>query len=87
MAPDLVLLGAEVVKIPEEGVYNEPGYHAFDNKDGNLTAEVLVEGDVNSSLPGTYELFYSVRDAAGNLSDLLKRTIVVEEKDTRTPLS
>ena len=85
MAPDLVLLGAEVVKIPEEGVYNEPGYHAFDNKDGNLTAEVLVEGDVNSSLPGTYELFYSVRDAAGNLSDLLKRTIVVEEKDREPP--
>jgi hypothetical protein len=84
-APELTLLGLVVITIPEEGVYNEPGYQATDNKDGNLTEEVQVEGDVNSSLPGTYELFYSVRDAAGNLSDLLKRTIVVEEKDRVAP--
>ena len=84
-APELTLLGPVLITIPAEGVYNEPGYQATDNKDGNLTAEVLVEGDVNSSLPGTYELFYSVRDAAGNLSDLLKRTIVVEEKDRVAP--
>ena len=84
-APELTLLGPVVLTIPAEGVHNEPGYEATDNKDGNLTAEVLVEGDVNSSLPGTYELFYSVRDASGNLSDLLKRTIVVEEKDRVAP--
>jgi hypothetical protein len=84
-APELELLGPEVVTIIEGDVYKEVGYKALDNKDGNLTAEVLVDGDVNSTLPGTYELFYSVRDAAGNLSDLLKRKVIVEEMDREAP--
>ena len=83
--PKLELLGSEVVTMTEDGIYNEPGYRAMDNKDGNLTAEVLAEGELNSSLPGTYELFYSVRDNAGNISDLLKRKIIVEEKDRMAP--
>ena len=56
-APELTPLGPVVITIPEEGVYNEPGYQATDNKDGNLTAEVLVEGDVNSSLPEPMNYF------------------------------
>ena len=44
----------------------EPGYRAHDLVDGNLTAEVLVTGNVKHVVPGQYLLEYHVADRAGN---------------------
>ena len=55
----------------------EPGYHAHDLVDGNLTAEVLVTGNVNHAQPGDYTLSYDVADRAGNQAAVITRTIKV----------
>ncbi|HAM43946.1 MAG TPA: hypothetical protein DCM67_02840 [Propionibacteriaceae bacterium] len=52
------------------------GVSATDDTDGDLTSAVMVSGQVNTSVPGSYELTYSVSDAAGN-STTIKRTVTV----------
>ena len=52
-----------------EDSFNEPGYNATDNKDGNISSRVIVTGTVDSMEVGTYEIIYSVADKAGNKSD------------------
>ena len=55
----------------------EPGYQAHDLVDGNLTAEVLVTGNVNHAQPGDYTLSYDVADRAGNQATVITCTIKV----------
>ena len=80
--PVLELKGSDIMQIVVGSNFREPGYEAFDDVDGNITEQVLVSGDVNSSKSGNYNLFYSVKDSAGNLSPLVKRTVMVSSSIT-----
>ena len=42
------------------------GVTANDTIDGDLTSEIVTEGDVNVWVPGTYSIDYTVEDEAGN---------------------
>ena len=55
------------------------GASATDNLDGDLTGEIVVSGEVDTSLEGTYTLKYDVRDKAGNAADSATRMVVVEK--------
>lgn len=55
--------------------YNEPGYTATDNCDGDITDKVTVSGEVKTSA-GIYKLTYSVTDNSGNKTEVI-RTVVV----------
>ncbi|WP_082238886.1 glycosyl hydrolase family 18 protein [Niameybacter massiliensis] len=55
------------------------GVSALDKEDGDLTANVVVEGEVNVNEVGTYTLTYMVTDSEG-LKTTLIRTITVEPK-------
>ena len=46
--------------------YTDPGAEATDEVDGDLTKEIKVQGTVDTSKVGTYELKYTVKDKAGN---------------------
>jgi hypothetical protein len=59
--------------------YQEPGYTASDNVDGNLTSFVVVSGSVNHNVIGNYTLVYSVNDASGN-SATAQRNVEVGDK-------
>lgn len=52
------------------------GVSATDDTDGDLTSAITVSGEVNTAVPGSYELTYSVSDAAGNTATA-KRTVTV----------
>ena len=80
--PVIQLNGTEILQIIEGSLYIEPGFVAHDNMDGDITNQVLVSGEVDSSKSGNYSLFYSVTDQAGNMSDLLKRTVIVSSSVT-----
>ena len=82
--PVLTLLGDSTVKLTEGQVYQDPGYTAVDNCDGDLTNKVQVSGTVVSSRPGTYELYYTVRDSFGN-EDAAVRTVQVKAKTRPKP--
>ncbi len=59
--------------------YNEPGYTASDNYDGDITDNVVVENSVDTSKEGEYNIVYKVKDSSGNESEI-NRKIVVKAK-------
>ena len=67
--PVIQLNGTEILQIIEGSLYIEPGFVAHDNMDGDITNQVLVSGEVDSSKSGNDSLFYSVTEQAGNMSD------------------
>ncbi|MES2931558.1 MAG: immunoglobulin-like domain-containing protein [Patescibacteria group bacterium] len=80
-APVITLLGDATVTIEEGDVYVDAGATAQDNVDGDISAEIEVDGAVDSSEDGVYELTYTVTDAAGNDASPVTRTIIVNDVD------
>ena len=67
--------------------FDDPGYSAEDNIDGDLTDAVEVAGEVDWLTPGTYPVTYTVRDAVGNESSVTRNFTVrgAPRQDTVTP--
>lgn len=78
IAPQLALQGGESVIVVQNQEYQEPGYTATDNLDGDLTEKVTVTGTVDMATLGTYELQYSITDSYGNTATAV-RTVIVRE--------
>ncbi len=68
--PDTVDVGS--------GVYADAGATAIDNIDGDITANIVVTGTVNTTAVGSYTLTYKVSDAWGN-ADSATRLVVVRD--------
>lgn len=83
--PDLQIFGDYWMNINVGDTYIEPGYQAIDNKDGDLTGSVVVEGNVDTSVPGVYMLTYTVNDSTGNVS-INHRYIQVNRTDFIAPV-
>jgi Txe/YoeB family toxin of Txe-Axe toxin-antitoxin module len=62
--------------------YLEPGYTSTDDRDGDITANVLVTGSVDHTVLGSYTLHYNVTDSSGNPAEEKVRTVNVVD---RTP--
>lgn len=77
--PTIQLKGETQISIYKNAKYNEPGYTAKDNCDGDITNKVKVTGTVDNTKVGEYELTYSVEDSYNNKSQI-KRKIIVKEK-------
>lgn len=77
--PVLTLNGEKIMYIPYGGTFHDPGYTVSDNSDENITQKVIVEGEVDTSKVGIYEIRYNVEDAAGNTAQEFNQLI---EKDS-----
>jgi hypothetical protein len=76
--PVITLIGNAVIDLQTGDTYTEQGATATDNFDGDLTASIVIGGDVvNTSLAGTYVVTYNVSDAAGNAANQVTRTVNV----------
>ena len=75
--PTLDLLGEKSMTLNAGTPFEEPGYAAEDNCDGDLTSKVEVTGAVDIYLSGTYTLTYSVSDAYGNAVSA-QRTVTIK---------
>ena len=53
-APVIKLKGASVVSIITGNKYTEQGATATDNKDGDVSKDIKISGDVDTSKDGTY---------------------------------
>ena len=73
--PEISLLGEASVTLPVGTEFQEPGYTATDNYSGDLMEMVVVSGALDSAVPGSYLLTYSVSDGSGN-SAQIQRTVV-----------
>ena len=54
MAPELVLLGETTMKVIARNEFTDPGFTATDDRDGDLTAAVQIEGEVDVNWCGSY---------------------------------
>jgi hypothetical protein len=76
-APAITLLGASPMDVIQSMAYTEPGYTATDNVDGDITANVMVMGTVDTAVLGQYILTYHISDAAGNAASATRIVNVV----------
>ncbi len=77
-SPSLALLGDVVVTLSLNTPYEEPGYVALDDIDGNITDQVWTETELNTDVAEKYRILYNVKDAAGNWAVSAIRTIIVQ---------
>jgi len=59
--------------------YDEQGYTATDNCDGDITRKVVIDNNMNLNVEGTYYIKYTVEDSSKNKTEV-KRTIHVLDK-------
>jgi hypothetical protein len=78
-APVIELIGNAKVVIKLGATYEDEGATATDNVDGDLTDEIVVAGEVDTDVEGTYKVTYTVADAAGN-EGKAERTVIVDGK-------
>lgn len=64
--------------------YVDPGATAFDNIDGDVTALIGIEVKVDTFRVGSYKVFYSAYDNAGNLSETVERDVEVLDREAPT---
>lgn len=85
--PVITLSGGAALELPAGTPYVEPGYTAMDNGDGDLTASVVVTGEVNPYLAGDYLLTYTVSDSFQNTATVTRKVTVVPkpQPDTVNP--
>ena len=76
-APTITLKGDASITINAGSAYQEPGYSANDNIDGDITDKVEISGSVNIYHAGTYTLTYTATDSHGNKATA-ERTVVVK---------
>ena len=77
--PIITLLGSNPISITVGGSYTEEGATADDLEDGGLTGSIFTVGSVNTSVPGTYLINYSVTDSAGNTATVVRTVTVIEQ--------
>ena len=63
--PVIELVGSDVI-IPINTKYEEYGYKAVDNYDGDITNKVEVKNNVDTSKVGKYKIEYIIKDTSGN---------------------
>ena len=85
-APNLKLLGENVYTMLINDQYKEPGVIVSDNSNENLLDKVEIENNINTQIPGTYQIKYKVKDSSGN-ETIQYRTVEVKttyETNTNT---
>lgn len=75
--PVITLIGEPVIHVVQGTAFQDPGASAMDNADGDISASIIVSGQVNAQIPGEYILRYNVTDKAGNAADEVLRTVKV----------
>jgi len=78
VAPTITLNVADKLIIAEGSDFMDPGFTAFDDVDGDITANVIASGTIDSTIYGKQYLTYTVTDSSGNTCQI-QRVVVVQE--------
>ena len=81
--PEIKLNGNETLELLINSQYVESGATAIDEKDGDLSNQLKISGEVNTAQEGTYYITYSAVDTKGN-EGVAKRTVIVKKESTTT---
>ncbi|MDH5389208.1 MAG: DUF5011 domain-containing protein [Gammaproteobacteria bacterium] len=75
--PVISLSGSSSVIVSMGNTYFDAGATASDLEDGNLSASIVVNNSVNTSVAGTYTVTYNLTDSNGNTATQVTRTVNV----------
>ena len=78
--PSITLSGKNIITLYQGQNYKEPGYKAKDPKDGDITKNVKIKGNVSTNKIGTYELIYTVTNSKGEEAKAHRFIKVIESK-------
>ena len=85
--PVISILGTNPVNVNKGDTYSDEGATATDDVDGDITANIKVDNQVDTSVAGTYYVYYTVSDAAGNeATQVTRKVIVISSEDTTPPV-
>lgn len=76
--PTIALNGDADMTVQQGSMFSDPGATASDPQDGDLTAMIVVDNPVDTSVADTYTVTYTVEDSVGN-SAQAQRTVVVQQ--------
>ena len=74
--PVITLEGGSPCTVQLGTRFTDPGYQAEDNLDGDVTEAVQVSGEVDWLTPGTYPVTYTVSDAMGNETTVVRDFVI-----------
>jgi cell wall-associated NlpC family hydrolase len=78
--PVLKLIGDKNIYLSLNSKYKEPGYKAYDYKDGKISRNVEVTGKVDSTKIGTYTITYKVTNSRGTTVIETRNVSVMQKK-------
>jgi hypothetical protein len=77
--PTITLKGEKEMYLTINSQYNEPGYSAYDYKDGKINREVKVSGNVDTTKVGSNKITYTVKNSQGKMYSIDRIVHVVKE--------
>lgn len=80
ISPILSLKGKKNMALKMGEKYQEPGFIATDNCDGNLNNKVKIKSNLNRHKPGVYTVEYSLSDSSGNEAKIDRNIVVLANK-------
>lgn len=78
-APILNLNGSNKIYIFKDREYTDSGYSAIDNCDGNISSNIHIDSNVDTSKVGDYKINYSISDTFGNKTTITRDVIVYDD--------
>ena len=77
--PVITLNGGDSISVLTNSKFDDPGYSAEDDSDGDVTEPVRAKGIVDTFNPGTYTISYSATDSYGNEAHKVRKVVVEGE--------
>ena len=77
--PIITLKEGDSISVRTNSKFDDPGFSAEDDSDGDVTEHVTAKGIVDTFNPGTYTISYSVTDSYGNEANKVRRVVVEGE--------
>jgi uncharacterized protein (TIGR02145 family) len=77
--PTITLLGDNPLTWSLGETFVDPGATAYDEKDGDITDDIITSNNIDINTEGTYQVTYNVTDSDGNAAEEVVREVVVEE--------
>ena len=74
------LVGEPEMTIGYGDTYSDPGFVAYDAKDGDLTANVVTDGSVDTLKLGTYTLVYKITNSRDKEESVSRVVNVIDYK-------
>jgi poly(3-hydroxybutyrate) depolymerase len=84
-APEITINGRARIEVAYAAVFEDLGAGAIDDVDGEI--DVVTEGEVDTSVPGSYPLTYTATDMSGNAASASREVVVLEDESLTSSVS